>query len=124
MRRQVDLAMGGWPDYETAGDEDTEPQGPLLEKFPHQAELKQYLIAKRYIQFRGQCQLGDKTFNVLGPRGNLAWCCDPDCDKVIVDMPLSMFIDEGKGGEIAQHLECFQRNLDAGHYSLERRPHV
>ena len=111
MERQVDLAMSGW------ADEDELTGKPLLEQYPNQAELKEYLQSKGYIEFSGWYTLGSKRFAVIGRRGNLAWCCDPDCDRVIVGMPLSIFIDGGKG-EIAQHVECFERNLQAGHYQL------
>lgn len=120
MERQVDFAMSGYPEYEKPGDRHNEPEGALLEKFPHQEELKEYLIKNEYIEFRGTTKLGTKTFRVLGARGNIAWCCDPECDKIIVDMPLSLFLDEGRGGEIAQHEDCFMRNLNAGHYRLPR----
>ena len=121
METQVDLAMAGYPEYEIEGDEFTEPQKPLLEQYPNQSELKSYLKAEGYITFWGTHWLGGKEFTVLGPRGNLAWCCDPDCDRVIVDAPVSIFLDQGRKGEIAQHPECFQRNLEAGYYTLERR---
>ena len=124
MEREVDMAMAGWPEYEVPGDEDTEPQNPVLESFPHQQELKQYLIEKGYIEFGGYHRmvskqgLESKVFIVLGARGNLAWCCDPGCDKVIVDVPISLFLNLGKRGEIAQHQNCFQQNLTAGYYEL------
>jgi hypothetical protein len=120
MERQVDLAMAGYPEYEIEDDEFTEPHNPLLEQYPNQRELKSYLEGKGYIEFWGFHWLGGKRFAVLGPRGNLAWCCDPDCDRVIVGVPLSMFLNEGRKGEIAQHPECFERNLQAGCHQLSR----
>lgn len=120
MERQVDLAMSGWPEYEVEGDEYSEPENPLLESFPHQAELKEYLVKKGYIEFWGTRTFGGKVFNVLGSRGNLAWCCDPECDKVIVGVPITLFVDEGRQGEIAQHQDCFERNLRGGYYSLAK----
>lgn len=128
MERQIDLAMAGRPEHEVPGDEDTEPQKPLLESFPHQKELKKHLQQKGYIEFWGSVQMKSKlgkpakSFNVLGARGNLAWCCDPDCDRVIVDMPITMFINGGTRGEISQHQGCFERNLNAGYYELPRIP--
>lgn len=122
IERQIQLALSGCPEYEVPGDEDTDPQGPLLEKYPHQQLLKLYLIRHGHLEFRKRRFLKDKAFNVLGARGNIAWCCDPDCDKVIVDMPISLFINHGTDGEIVQHQECFEKNLRAGYYSLSGLP--
>lgn len=125
MEREVDMAMAGWPEYQVPGDEDTEPQNPVLESFPHQQELKQYLVEQGYIEFGNQVFMRSKkggrskVFNTLKFRGNLAWCCDPECDKVIVDMPISLF---GSQGEIAQHQNCFQQNLTVGYYELSLLP--
>lgn len=81
IERQIQLALSGCPEYEVPGDEDTDPQGPLLEKYPHQQLLKLYLIRHGHLEFRKRRFLKDKAFNVLGARGNIAWCCDPDCRR-------------------------------------------
>ncbi len=121
MVAQVAKAVDGYADYENVGGE---PGRPVLEIFPHQAELKEYLRSEGLIQFWGmspglsQTTGKQKSYQLLGGRSNLAWCSDPDCDRVIVDVPVSMYLDKGRLGEIAMHPDCFQRNIKEGFISM------
>lgn len=125
METLVDHAMSGWPDYvEGDPDEWDDPHDctPVLEVFPDQPRLKAYLLAQGYLEIRSRHRRGGLAFTVLGKRGNLAWCGDPRCDRVIVEGPLSLFLDEGRAGEIALHWACFERLQAEGVLALQHPP--
>lgn len=106
----VEQAMSGWQD----GDE-----AKLLETYPDQPRLKRYLAEKRYITWWSTTiNMGGREFERLGAHGNLAWCCDKRCDRVIVEMPISLYIREGGAGECTFHPACFENLLHEGVLNL------
>jgi hypothetical protein len=119
METLVGNAMAGWPDYAyEPEDPEEERRDPLLEQFPDQARLKRYLLMHQMLRFKPDVMIGGQLFRVLGPRGNLTWCCLPSCDRVIVDGPLSLFLDEGRRGEITLHWACFEMLVQRGILAL------
>ncbi len=80
---------------------------------------KAYLLREGLMSFWDSRELSGKPFNVLGKQV-MYWCCDPDCDRVIVGVPLLMFLDEGRAGAIALHWACAEALMAAGVFALSR----
>ena len=125
MVAEVDRSLGGHPTPVGAVD----PEGvdePVwaLEAFEFQRELKWYLVRQGWLRFADLgVAVGDKVFLAIAARGDVSWCCDPDCDRVLVGMPMSLFHVQGRVQvQIDQHGACFDRNLRAGRFRLVEQP--
>ena len=120
LEQLIRNALADDVDYPEGTDLEYDPDPiPLLESHPEQAKIKRLLLTDGHITFMADYNLNGLVVMVLGAVGNLHWCCDYDCDSVIVGVPIILFVDEGRGGMISFHAQCFNRLVQEGTMSLQ-----